>query len=146
MEWISQDQWARWAEEGTDTHRLATSSDGWLDRYGDWLLWSGHKAPRVEVLRDDVLPRYAFAPRGYLARELVKKAADQMPALLMAGEDPGEIVVRENGLAYVVEPAAGYSSGLFLDQRLNRGWVRGLGAKRMLNLFAYTCSFTVCAA
>ncbi|MEI7864755.1 MAG: class I SAM-dependent methyltransferase [Chthoniobacterales bacterium] len=146
MEWISQDQWARWAEEGTDTHRLATSSDGWLDRYGDWLLWSGHKAPRVEVLRDDVLPRYGFAPRGYLARELVKKAADQMPALLVAGEDPGGIVVRENGLAYVVEPAAGYSSGLFLDQRLNRGWVRGLGAKRMLNLFAYTCSFTVCAA
>jgi 23S rRNA (cytosine1962-C5)-methyltransferase len=64
----------------------------------------------------------------------------------LAGEDPGEIVVRENGIAYLVEPAAGYSSGLFLDQRANRRWVAGFGAKRMLNLFAYTCSFTVCAA
>jgi 23S rRNA (cytosine1962-C5)-methyltransferase len=146
MEWISPDHWARLAEEETDAHRLATAPDGWLDRYADWLLWSGGKPPRVEVLREEVLRRYGFAPRGYLARELVKKATDQKPAIPLAGEDPGEIVVRENGIAYLVEPAAGYSSGLFLDQRANRRWVAGFGAKRMLNLFAYTCSFTVCAA
>jgi 23S rRNA (cytosine1962-C5)-methyltransferase len=100
----------------------------------------------VETLRDQLTSRYDFAPRGYLARELVRKASDQKPAALIAGEEPGEITVQENGLSYLVEPAGGYSSGLFLDQRLNRQWVSGLGAKRMLNLFAYTCSFTVCAA
>lgn len=146
MEWISPDHWVQLAEEKTDAHRLATASDGWLDRYADWLLWSGGQPPRVEGLRAEVMRRYGFAPRGYLGRELVKKATDQKPAMLLAGEDPGEIVVRENGLAYLVEPAAGYSSGLFLDQRANRRWVAGLGAERMLNLFAYTCSFTVCAA
>jgi 23S rRNA (cytosine1962-C5)-methyltransferase len=104
------------------------------------------KPPRAEGLYEEVMRRYGFAPRGYLGRQLVIRASDQKPGVLLAGGDPGEIVVRENGLAYLVEPAAGYSSGLFLDQRVNRSWVAGLGAKRMLNLFAYTCSFTVCAA
>ncbi len=146
MDWISPDHWSRLAEEETDAHRLATAHDGWLDRYADWLLWSGGKPPRIEGLREEVMRRYSFAPRGYLGRQLVIKASDQKPAMLLAGEDSGEIVVRENGMAYLVEPGAGYSSGLFLDQRVNRRWVAGFGAKRMLNLFAYTCSFTVCAA
>jgi 23S rRNA (cytosine1962-C5)-methyltransferase len=146
MEWISLVQWTAFAAEDTDAHRLATGKDGWLDRYGDWILWSGSKPPRVETLRDELSALYGFAPRGYLARELVRKASDQKPAMVIAGEEPSEITVQENGLCYLVEPAGGYSSGLFLDQRLNRHWVSGLGARRMLNLFAYTCSFTVCAA
>jgi 23S rRNA (cytosine1962-C5)-methyltransferase len=146
MDWISRDQWAARAGEKTDAHRLASGRDGYLDRYGDWILWSGGQAPRVEVLRGELLGRYGFAARGYLARELVRKASEQRPAELLAGEEPGQIVVRENGFFYEVEPASGYSSGLFLDQRLNRHWVAALGSKRMLNLFAYTCSFTVCAA
>lgn len=146
MDWITPAQWKAFATDKTDAHRLANGKDGWLDRYGDWILWSGVKLPRVETLRDELSARYGFAPRGYLARELVRKASDQKPAALIAGEEPGEIIVQENGLSYLVEPAGGYSTGLFLDQRSNRQWVAGLGAKRMLNLFAYTCSFTVCAA
>jgi 23S rRNA (cytosine1962-C5)-methyltransferase len=146
MDWISHAQWTAFGAEKTDAHRLANGRDGWLDRYGDWILWSGAKPPQVEMLRDELAARYGFAPRGYLARELVRKASDQKPAALIAGEQPGEITVQENGLSYFVEPAGGYSSGLFLDQKLNRQWVTKLGAKRMLNLFAYTCSFTVCAA
>lgn len=145
MDWISPVQCRAFAEERTDTHRVANGKDGWLDRYGDWILWSGTKPPRAEMLRDELAARYGFAPRGYVARELVRKASDQKPAVLIAGEEPGEITVQENGLSYLVEPAGGYSTGLFLDQRLNRQWVTSLGAKRVLNLFAYTCSFTVCA-
>ena len=146
MDWISGELWEQFKAEQTDAHRVANGKDGWLDRYGDWTLWSGAKPPRAETLRDELSTRFNFAPRGYLARELVRKASDQKPAALIAGEEPCEITVQENGLSYLVEPAGGYSSGLFLDQRLNRQWVSGLGAKRMLNLFAYTCSFTVCAA
>lgn len=146
MEWVSGEIWSKFCKERTDAHRVATGKDGWLDRYGDWILWSGGNPPQVEVLRNELSARYGFAPRGYLARELVRKASDQRPAVLIAGEQPGEIMVQENGLSYFVEPAGGYSSGLFLDQRLNRKWVTDLGPKRVLNLFAYTCSFTVCAA
>ena len=146
MDWISPAQWTAFADKPTNAHRVANAKDGWLDRYGDWILWSGSMPPRVEMLRDELSARYGFAPRGYLARELVRKVSDQKPAALVAGEEPGEISVQENGLSYWVEPAGGYSTGLFLDQRLNRQWVTGLGARHMLNLFAYTCSFTVCAA
>lgn len=146
MDWISGEVWQRLAKEQTDAHRVATGRDGYLDRYADWILWSGGKAPRAEVLREELLARYGFAARGFLERETVRKASDQKPAELIAGEEPGKVVVRENGFSYEVEPAGGYSSGLFLDQRLNRRWVAGLGAERMLNLFSYTCSFTVCAA
>lgn len=146
MDWIRGELWDRLGEERTDAHRVATGRDGYLDRYGDWLLWSGGKAPQVEIVREELVERYGFAPRGYLARELVQKATEQKPAGVVAGEEPGEITVGEGGLKYRVEPGAGYSSGLFLDQRLNRQWVRAVAPRRMLNLFAYTGSFTVCAA
>ena len=49
-------------------------------------------------------------------------------------------------MRYEIDMAAGYSHGLFLDQRLNRAKLRALKPKRLLNTFAYTCSFTVVAA
>lgn len=146
MNWISGELWDRCGAERTDVHRVATGRDGYVDRYGEWILWSGDRAPRAETLREELMSRFGFAPRGYLARELVRNAADQKPARLVAGDEPGEITVAEAGVKYRVEPAGGYSSGLFLDQRLNRQWVRELAPRKMLNLFAYTGSFTVCAA
>src|SRR5204863_97235 len=41
---------------------------------------------------------------------------------------------------------AGFSVGLFPDQRENRSFVRYIAPKRLLNCFAYTCSFSVSAA
>jgi 23S rRNA (cytosine1962-C5)-methyltransferase len=45
-----------------------------------------------------------------------------------------------------VDFAAGYSSGLFIDQRANRAYLRARRVKRLLNTFAYTCAFSVAAA
>lgn len=53
----------------------------------------------------------------------------------------------ENGLRFEFRADCGLSSGLFLDQRANRRWLRGRAAdKRVLNLFCYTGGFSVCAA
>ncbi len=58
-----------------------------------------------------------------------------------------EIVVRENDLRLRIRPYDGYSVGLFLEQRENRGRIRELAARRsVLNTFAYTCAFSVAAA
>jgi 23S rRNA (cytosine1962-C5)-methyltransferase len=39
------------------------------------------------------------------------------------------------------------NSGIFLDQRENRKEIRGIShGKKVLNLFSYTCGFSVCAA
>lgn len=57
-------------------------------------------------------------------------------------------IARESGVNYKIHLQAGYSQGIFLDQRLNRIRVRehsGPG-KTVLNTFAYTGAFSVCAA
>ena len=62
------------------------------------------------------------------------------------GEPVESLVVREDGLDYLTRPGAGLSTGLFLDMREVRGWVREAAAGlHVLNLFAYTCGFGVCA-
>ncbi len=52
-------------------------------------------------------------------------------------------VVEEHGMRFHVDLEAGYSQGIFLDQRLNRNRVMQASRGRsVLNLFAYTCGFS----
>lgn len=58
-----------------------------------------------------------------------------------------ERIVEEGGLKFIVNLSDYLDTGLFLDHRITRQWVREKAAgKRFLNLFAYTGSFTVYAA
>ncbi len=58
-----------------------------------------------------------------------------------------ELTVLENGVKLLIRPYDGYSVGLFLEHRDNRRLIRELAAGRwVLNAFAYTCGFSVCAA
>ena len=66
---------------------------------------------------------------------------------LMAGAVPEPHVVTEAGTRYLVHLLRGQNHGLFLDMAEGRRWVREHvkpGAK-VLNLFAYTCAFSVVA-
>jgi 23S rRNA (cytosine1962-C5)-methyltransferase len=81
---------------------------------------------------------------------------------LMAGQVPEPHVVQEAGTQYLVHVLRGQNHGLFLDMAGGRTWVAqwvqqwvrgrspgGAGAPgrgpRVLNLFAYTCAFSVVA-
>lgn len=68
---------------------------------------------------------------------------------LMAGSVPEPHVVTENGSRYRVHVDKGQNHGLFLDMAEGRRWVRANVATRprfrVLNLFAYTCAFSVVA-
>lgn len=60
---------------------------------------------------------------------------------------PPEHVVREHGLRFIVRPYDGYNTGLFLDHRANRQRLPSLvTGRRVLNMFAYTCGYTIAAA
>lgn len=70
------------------------------------------------------------------------------PAAPILGERaPQRFSISEGDMKLHVELGSGLQTGLFVDQRENRALVaqssRGL---RVLNLFAYTCSFSVAAA
>jgi 23S rRNA (cytosine1962-C5)-methyltransferase len=86
--------------------------------------------------------------------------------VLEVGEPaPASFAIRENGLQFELSFSEGYSVGLFLDQRDNRrrlltGHIaadfpvspvthpplQSHGPSELLNTFAYTCGFSVCAA
>jgi 23S rRNA (cytosine1962-C5)-methyltransferase len=54
---------------------------------------------------------------------------------------------REASLEFEFRSDTGQSFGLFLDQRTQRNWVyQNSKGRRVLNLFAYTCGFSVAAA
>jgi len=76
-------------------------------------------------------------------------AADELhsPRPFAGTPVPEQIVVAENGLRFAVRPYDGFSVGLFLDHRENRKRIREMADGRdVLNLFAYTCGFSVAAA
>ncbi|MNF34261.1 Ribosomal RNA large subunit methyltransferase I [compost metagenome] len=65
---------------------------------------------------------------------------------LIWGEPVDECVVSEGGLRYKLDLGKKQNNGLFLDMRYGRDWVRSNAqGARVLNLFAYTCGFSVAA-
>lgn len=62
------------------------------------------------------------------------------------GELPQHSLAHEDGLDYCLNLADNQNIGFFMDARPARSWVRQQAAgKRVLNLFSYTCSFSVAA-
>ena len=56
---------------------------------------------------------------------------------------PETMTVLEHGRSYEVRLFDGFSTGLFLEHREHRHWLPTLQPSRVLNLFAYTCAFSV---
>lgn len=65
---------------------------------------------------------------------------------VLHGEVAEELVVQEAGLKFLVKPLENQNVGLFMDMAHVRAWLAPRVAdKRVLNLFAYTCAFSVSA-
>ncbi|MFP8965086.1 class I SAM-dependent methyltransferase [Pokkaliibacter sp. CJK22405] len=68
------------------------------------------------------------------------------PTQVLTGEVDTAPVVVEEGLRYQLDVGRNQNMGLFLDMRLGRRWMKAHSAgKQVLNLFAYTCGFSVAA-
>ena len=135
----------------TDVGGLATWEDGKIERYGASVLISHFSEELPPGLLDDLEARLQMAgiavDRIYARRLVVGPGKDDTPTLLRGTPDDGlASLVREHGLSYEVDFRGGYSCGLFLDQRFNRRRLRERKPARVLNTFAYTCSFSVAGA
>lgn len=63
------------------------------------------------------------------------------------GKPITQLEVIENGLRYSLEIKTGINTGLFLDMRNGRKWVQdNSNNSKVLNLFSYTCGFSIAAA
>ena len=87
------------------------------------------------------------SPRDRSAAGSRADELDLAPRVQLGRPCDEELAILENGLRFLVRPFEGLNLGLFLDHRDNRRRVRELAAgRRVLNLFAYTCGFSVAAA
>ena len=150
-DWIDFGLVRDFAAEETAAYRLCTKSDGWVEHYeSDALISYKTEAVRDEMLRE--LDEWALlANQKFLrmfGRFLPKQNAERNPPELLSGaaDAPLQTSVVERGVRYGIDFGAGYSTGLFVDQRENRQFVRQMAPRRLLNCFAYTCSFSVVAA
>jgi 23S rRNA (cytosine1962-C5)-methyltransferase len=149
-------------------HGAADGWPGWyVDRLGDLLLSQSERAlsPEQKAEMERLLAaRFggtasAGAYHKLLTRH-VRSLSQEMarPQVVLGPSAPDRFTIRENGVQFELSFNEGYSVGLFLDQRDNR-WrfltghvaadfpLRVPGSEfRVLNCFAYTCGFSVCAA
>jgi 23S rRNA (cytosine1962-C5)-methyltransferase len=146
------------------------ASDGWpgwfVEKLGDFLL-SQSETP-LSAKQNEELSRLVriFSSRGayhkILSRQVRRSTTTEVSPQLVSGEAaPERFEILENGLRFELSFTEGYSVGLFLDQRDNRrrflaGHIAagfpplksetGNRKPEILNCFAYTCGFSVCAA
>lgn len=144
------------------------AADGWpqwhLERLGEYVLSKSDETltePQRKQLGDILMSiggRGAFHKRT--TRQVQRTTTDEKsPQLALGTAAPERFTVRENSAVFELSFVEGYSSGLFLDQRDNRrrlltGHVGahfllfddGAADRSVLNAYAYTCGFSVCAA
>ena len=150
-EWIQCEVLRAFEAEGTTAHRLCTMDHGWAERFGPDVLISF----KSDTTRDQLVTGFQewarsvnFQVNRVFGRFLPRKNEErEMPKLWSGNEsEPLQTTITERGLKFGIDFGAGYSVGLFVDQRENRRFVREVKPQRVLNCFAYTCSFSVAAA
>lgn len=151
--------------ELTDAFRLIHgASDGWpgwyLEQLANFLLSQSER--ELTVAQRDYLKRLPGVTGVYhktLNRQVRRASVTEVsPQLVLGKATPERITIRENGLQFELSFSEGYSVGLFLDQRDNRRRLQtghiaadfrlqtSDSKLEVLNAFAYTCAFSVCAA
>jgi 23S rRNA (cytosine1962-C5)-methyltransferase len=157
--------------DGSDTsawrmvHGAADGWPGWqIDRWGEYALASVAEPPNAEAIdRFRNLAQRAGVTGAAVRvrpRTRLKSADAEQELRWVYGERaPATTEIRENGIRFEVQLSGSYAPGLFLDQRDSRRrfQTRFVGAgfrfpwdtlsgRTLLNLFAYTCGFSLAAA
>lgn len=95
--------------------------------------WLGKQALALKALISDC--------RSVQVQHRYEKFA---PTNILLGEEVSHTVVSEAGLNYHIEFGKAQNSGLFLDMGNGRAWLKEHSKdKNVLNLFAYTCAFSL---
>ena len=95
----------------------------------------------VSMLRD-----FYTAEAKWEALVLQQRYAKDAPSTIIAGQMPAQIFAIENNLKYHINFLNAQNIGFFPDMKIGRTFVHeNAKGKNILNLFSYTCSFSVAA-
>ena len=120
-----------------------------LDQYGDqlWFYWYHDSSPQTQDLqRCEFIA--SLLQKKWLLRHMQNRGENPNEKKIWHSEDwKSSWQAEENGMKLQFHTDQGQSPGLFLDQRENRLEVRHRShGLRVLNLFSYTCGFSLSAA
>lgn len=121
-----------------------------LDWYAPvWVLTSFKTLPdaNLDVFAQALAQRHAQLASGEPLNWVYQERGHaRLDTRLMAGQVPDEHIVGEGTARYRVHVLRGQNHGLFLDMASGRQWLREQArGHKVLNLFAYTCAFSVAA-
>lgn len=126
-----------------------------VDLYAPVLLLIFFKGSDVtqEAVIIEQLQALAISQHGLSGLLVQRRYLQDSPMTCVWGRIPDESVAKRHGLSFHVRLGGRQNSGFFLDMEPGRHWLEtqlqqrktaGLGTK-VLNLFAYTCAFSVIA-
>ncbi len=115
----------------------------------DWLspvvLITLYQAVEVDWLNEQVSQLVALVP-ACKSVQVQRRYEKFAPTEVLWGEGIEHTVVQESGLKYNIAFGKSQNTGLFLDMKNGRDWAREKAdGKNVLNLFSYTCAFSVAA-
>ncbi len=103
--------------------------------------WHKHCPAILEFVKDRLNAEY------FIVKDRTASASSQpdaFPSTVWLDNSTSQTIVEENGIKFSVNLNDTLNSGLFLDMRRNRKLVADLArGRKVLNCFAYTCSFGV---
>lgn len=118
-----------------------------IDSIDTLLLVSFFQAPESEI-EEEVLYfcKQLCDKQGYTTLVLQRRYLKQIPNEVILGDLPQESVAKEAGLSYSINLRDNQNIGFFADMKNGRDFVaQHAQGKKVLNLFSYTCSFSVVA-
>ena len=141
----------------TNTYRLINSEGDGLpglivDRFAEILVAQIHtagmermRAQLIDALLDETDTRGILLRNDGQSRR--REGLELEEPRVATGAVPMQVTVRENNVLFYVDPWQGQKTGFFLDQRDKReALCKYAQAKRVLNCFSYSGSFSVYAA
>ena len=141
----------------TNTYRLINSEGDGLpglivDRFAEILVVQMHTAGigrlrsrLIDALMEETDTRGILLRNDSQSRR--REGLELEEPQVVTGGVPMQVTVRENNVLFLVDPWQGQKTGFFLDQRDKREALRKYTqAKRVLNCFSYSGSFSVYAA
>ena len=113
----------------------------------DWLspvvLITLYQAVDIQWLNDQAV-QLKQRIKGCLSVLVQHRYQKLAPTELLLGKPIAKTVVSEQGLNYHIEFGQAQNTGLFLDMSIGRAWLKQHAqGKSVLNLFAYTCAFSL---
>lgn len=102
--------------------------------------------PRPEQFLKDLVDLLTSMSSGVTAVLVQQRYLPGTPSRVVYGNVPEQVCAREFGLSFKLRLGTSQNIGFFPDMAVGRSYVRELACgKKILNLFAYTCGFSVAA-